>query len=103
MKISHLVALGALLAVSSTAFADGEAAFKKAGCVFCHAATSTSVGPSLAAIADKYEGDAGAQARLETKVRNGGSGSFGGMPMPATPQSVSPSDIKSIVRWILAR
>ena len=103
MKIAHLVALSALLAISSTAFADGEATFKKANCAVCHSATSKSVGPSLASIAAKYKGDAGAQAKLEAKVRNGGSGSFGGMPMPATPKSVGDADIKTIVSWILAR
>lgn len=103
MKVTRLVALSALLAISSTAFADGEAAFKKSSCTACHSASSKSVGPSLAAIAAKYKGDAGAQAKLEAKVRSGGSGSFGGMPMPATPKSVSDGDIKAIVSWILAR
>lgn len=103
MKITHFVALGALLAISSTAFADGEAAFKKASCTACHKIDGKSVGPALTLIAAKYKGDAGAQAKLETKVRNGGSGSFGGMPMPAVPKSVSDEDIKSIVSWILAR
>lgn len=103
MKITHFVALGTLLAISSTAFADGEATFKKSSCTACHSASSKSVGPSLQNIAAKYRGDAGAQAKLEAKVRNGGSGSFGGMPMPATPKSVSDDDIKTIVSWILAR
>lgn len=106
MTVRHLVALAAALAVSSTALAadDGEALFKKNTCGSCHAVDKKSVGPALKDIAAKYAGDKGAQAKLETKVRSGGSGSFGAMPMPATsPKTVSDGDIKAMVAWILSQ
>jgi cytochrome c len=104
MKIRYLV-LTAALSVSSTAFAanDGEALFKKNNCVACHAAAKKTVGPALADIAAKYKGDKGAQAKLEAKTRNGGVGSFGTMPMPATAKSISDGDIKVMVSWILGQ
>ena len=102
MKARYLIAITASLSVSATAFAasDAEALFNRSNCSACHAAASASVGPSLKAIAAKYAKDEGAQAQLEKKVRKGGSGSFGSMPMPATPKSVSDESIKTIVRWI---
>jgi len=104
MKTIHFVALTAFLTISVTAYAenDAEALFKQHNCSMCHALASASVGPSLQSIAKKYTGNTSAQALLEAKVRNGGKGSFGAMPMPATPKSVSDENIKSLVRWVLA-
>lgn len=104
MKIHHLAAAAAL-SVSTAAFAagDGAALFKQNNCAACHAAAGKSVGPAVADIAAKYKGDKGAQARLEAKTRNGGAGSFGAMPMPATARSVSDGDIKTMVAWVLSQ
>ncbi|HEX5364039.1 MAG TPA: c-type cytochrome [Gallionella sp.] len=105
MKIVHLMAMAAALSVSASVFAadDGEALFKKSGCVACHTVEKKSVGPSMKDVAAKYKDDKEAQAKLQEKVRNGGKGSFGTMPMPATKASVSDENIKSIVEWALSR
>jgi len=105
MKVRYLVATAAALAISTAAFAaeDGEALFKKSSCVSCHSVDKKSVGPSLKAVAAKYKDDKGAQATLEAKVRNGGKGSFGSMPMPATAKTVSDENIKAIVSWVLTQ
>lgn len=103
MKIRHLVVLSAALMFAGNAFAvEGEALLKKSNCTTCHNMNNKTVGPALKAIAAKYSGDATAQAKLEAKVRNGGSGSFGAMAMPKTGANVSDADIKSLVSWILA-
>lgn len=102
MKVSYLVAMTLGLAISASALADdGEALFKKSGCNVCHALDKKNVGPSFSDVAKKYAGDATAQARLEQKVRNGGSGSFGKVPMPATGKNVSDESIKAIVEFAL--
>jgi len=105
MQARYLIAIAASLSVSATAFAaaDGEALFKQSNCSMCHAAASASLGPSLKDISAKYAKVQGAQAQLEAKVRNGGKGSFGSMPMPATPKSVSDENVKTIVHWILSQ
>jgi len=105
MNVRYLIAIAVSLSVSATAYAaaDGEALFKQSNCGMCHAAASASLGPSLKDIAAKYAKVAGAQAKLAAKVRNGGKGSFGPMPMPATPKSVSDESIKTIVQWILSQ
>lgn len=105
MKLRYVIALTAALSVSASAFAadDGEALFKKSNCAACHAVASKSVGPSMKDVAAKYKDDKDAQAKMEVKVRNGGKGSFGGMPMPPTPQSVSDESIKTLVKWVLSQ
>lgn len=105
MKLRYVIALTAALSVSASAIAaeDGEALFKKSNCAACHAIASKSVGPSMKDVAAKYKDDKDAQAKMEAKVRNGGKGSFGGMPMPPTPLSVSDENIKTIVKWVLSQ
>ena len=104
MNIRYLAMIVALSS-SAAAFAagDGETLFKKSNCSACHVVAGKSLGPALVDIATKYKDDKGAQARLETKTRNGGAGSFGAMPMPATPKSISDNDISTMVTWILAQ
>jgi cytochrome c len=104
MNFRQMIALSTALCVPAMASAsDGETLFQKSNCGMCHAAASHSLGPSLKDIAAKYAGTEGAQSKLATKVRKGGKGSFGSMPMPATPKSVSDGDIKIIVHWILSQ
>jgi cytochrome c len=106
LKARYIIAITASLCVSAAAFAadDGEALFKSSGCSSCHSVDMKVVGPALKDVAAKYAGDKKAQAKLEKKVRSGGSGSFPNMPMPmpATPASVSDASIKSMVTWILS-
>lgn len=105
MKLRYLIAMTAALSVSTAAFAadDGEALFKKSGCMACHSVAKKLVGPSLKDIAAKYAGDKTAQAQLEKKVRNGGAGSFGSMPMAPAAKSISDGDIKTLVSWVLSQ
>jgi cytochrome c5/cytochrome c551/c552 len=80
--------------------ASGQAMMQKDGCAACHAVDKTIVGPAYNQVAAKYRGDKTAAARLEQKVKAGGSGVWGPVPMP--PNSAVPdADIKALVSWIL--
>ena len=104
MKARYLIVLTAALSFSSAAFAadDGEALFKKNNCTTCHNVDKKVVGPALKDVAAKYRGNGEAQATLEKKVRSGGSGNWGSMPMPPAPKSVSDADLKTIIQWVLS-
>jgi cytochrome c551/c552 len=79
---------------------SGQAMMQKDGCAACHAVDKTIVGPAYQQVAAKYRGDKNAAAKLEQKVKAGGSGVWGAVPMP--PNSAVPdSDIKALVSWIL--
>lgn len=70
----------------------------KNGCTACHAQDNKLVGPSLREIARKHAGRADAAAYLAGKIRAGGSGVWGAIPMP--PQSLPEADAKSIAQWL---
>lgn len=71
------------------------------GCLACHGIENKIVGPGLAEVAAKYKGKADAQKKLEVKVKNGGAGVWGEIPMPAQ-AGLSDADTTAIVKWILA-
>lgn len=101
MKKSGLIvaALG-LAFTAAPALASMELATKSA-CTACHAVDKKLVGPSYKDVAKKYAGQADAAAKLEAKVKKGGSGVWGTVPMPPNP-AVSDADIKKLVAWVLA-
>ncbi len=78
-----------------------EALAKKYNCLACHAVDKKVIGPAYKDVAAKYKGDAGAEAKLIAKVKNGGSGTWGQIPMPPNSQ-VPDADIKSLVKWVLS-
>ena len=102
MKIAAaVIAAAGLLAASAVQADAGEDLLKKNGCTACHAIDKKLVGPSYVEVAAKYKGDAGAAAKLADKVKKGGSGVWGQVPMPPNPQ-VSDADLKTMVAYILA-
>jgi cytochrome c len=100
-RTTTLIAAGLMLTVAAPVFAD-EAAANKAGCMACHAKDKKLVGPSFKDIAVKYKGQGDAVAKLSEKVRKGGSGVWGPIPMPPNPESkINDADMKSVMEWIL--
>ena len=77
-----------------------EALAQSKNCLACHSIANKIVGPALKDIAAKYKGDAGAVATLAAKVKNGGGGVWGSMPMP--PNAVSEAEAETLVKWILS-
>lgn len=70
-------------------------------CMACHQVETKLVGPGFKEVAAKYKGDAQAAVTLAGKIKAGGVGTWGQMPMPANP-TVTDEDMKTIVDWILA-
>nr|WP_246270627.1 c-type cytochrome [Paraburkholderia solisilvae] len=70
-------------------------------CLGCHAIDRKLVGPSFLQVASRYKGNAQAQGLLEHKVKDGGSGVWGAIPMPSHP-AMSDADIRTVVEWVLA-
>src|SRR6516162_1292619 len=86
---------------AATSDAAATALLTKFNCQACHTVDKKLVGPSYKEVAAKYAGDAGAAAKLEQKVKNGGTGVWGQIPMP--PNNVPDADLKTIVAWVLAQ
>jgi cytochrome c len=101
-NIAAALLAASTLAVASVAAADElEDLMKKNGCNACHAEDKKVLGPSYKDVAAKYKGDASAVAKLSDKVKKGGSGVWGQVPMPPNTQ-VKDADIKKMVELILA-
>lgn len=96
--VSALVATAVL--ASTPALANLELA-KKNNCMACHLADKKLVGPAYQEVAKKYAGDKTAEAKLIEKVKKGGSGVWGPVPMAPNPQ-VSDADLKTLVKWVLS-
>jgi cytochrome c len=73
---------------------------KKNGCTACHAVDKKVIGPSYTEVAAKYKSDPKAPAYLADKIKKGGSGVWGQIPMPPNTQ-VSDAEVKKIVDDIL--
>ncbi len=97
-----LLAAAGLLAGGSAMAADGLALAQKYACMSCHQVDKKVVGPAYKDVAAKYKGDKTAEAKLIEKVKKGGSGVWGTVPMPPNPQ-VPDADLKTIVAWVLSQ
>ncbi len=73
---------------------------KKYNCVACHAEVGRKVGPAYQDVAKKYAGRSDAMTYIAGKIRAGGSGVWGAMPMPPHPQ-VSEADARAMATYIL--
>ena len=84
---------------ASSADAAAIALTQKYSCVACHALDSKLVGPSFRDVARKHAGLADAVAYLAAKIKSGGSGVWGAVPMP--PQALSEVESKAIAQWLM--
>ena len=71
------------------------------GCMACHGVANKVVGPAYTEVAARYAGQADAETRLAAKVKAGGQGTWGAIPMPPHTQ-LKDDDIRRLVKWILS-
>jgi cytochrome c len=83
----------------SPAYAD-EALLKKHACIACHNVNVKLVGPAYKDVANKYRNQKGADVYLAGKIRNGGKGVWGPVPMMANPR-VTEQEAKQLANYIL--
>lgn len=87
-------------AVSKPAHNPNYVLAEKSGCLACHGANNKIVGPGFNEVAEKYKGQ-DVTAKLVKKIKNGGDGVWGQIPMP--PQTnLKDEEIQSLVQWILS-
>ena len=100
MKLIAIVLIAAGVTVSAPALASLDLA-KKSNCMSCHTVDKKLVGPSYQDVAKKYAGQKDAVKSLSAKVKAGGKGVWGEIPMPPN-AAVKDADIETLVKWILA-
>jgi len=99
IRITSALIGSALVLASGSVFASAELA-KAKNCLACHAADKKLVGPAYKDVAAKYAQDKDAVAKLAKKIREGGSGVWGPVPMPPNPQ-VNADEATALAKWVL--
>ncbi len=95
------VALALTLAVGivGTSLANEQLA-KQKGCFACHDINNKKVGPAFKEVAKRFAGKPGAVDELAKRIKNGGVGTWGQVPMP--PQNVTEAEAKQLAQWVLS-
>ncbi|MCC7485155.1 MAG: c-type cytochrome [Burkholderiales bacterium] len=104
MRSLAIAAAAALLGTAGAgalAADAGETLAKNSGCLACHTVNKKLIGPSYQDVAKKYRNDKKAPDYLAKKIKEGGAGVWGQVPMSPNAH-VKDADIKTIVAWILS-
>jgi cytochrome c551/c552/Na+-transporting methylmalonyl-CoA/oxaloacetate decarboxylase gamma subunit len=80
----------------------GQALAQAKGCMACHHVAVRVVGPAYKEVAAKYKGQADAAAMLAAKVKAGGVGTWGPIPMPPQP-TLTDEEVNALVAWVLVQ
>lgn len=99
-----MTAFVAGMPLAAEAADKGKDLFNKNGCVACHglgAKDTKKMGPNFSEVAAKYKNDAASIDKIAKKIRAGGAGTFGKVPMPPMAQ-VSEADAKELAKFALA-
>jgi cytochrome c len=101
-RCASLLGSGLLLLLSGAA-QSSEDLMASSGCISCHRIDQKLIGPPFKEVAVKYRGDPEAPAYLMQKVRDGGDGVWGDIPMAANSAAkVSDDNLKALITWILS-
>jgi len=103
--VSNIILAAAFGMSAQVALADevapnaGEALAQKGGCLMCHTVQKRNVGPALKDIAAVYKGQ-DVEDKLVEKIKKGGRGSWGILPMPPNEGKLTDDEFRQVVRWI---
>jgi len=96
------VASVAVLAAAPARAQNVDDLLKKNACLACHAVDKKLVGPAYKEVAAKYRGQKDAEKVLAEKVKKGGVGVWGQIPMPPN-AAVPDAEVNTMVKWILSQ
>lgn len=105
MDFKQIVLAASALLTAAGAFAVDAAAAKalasKSACLACHAVDKKLVGPAYKDVVAKHKGDAAALDKVAARIKSGGSGMYGAVPMPPQP-NLKDDELKLLAAWVLA-
>ncbi|MEN3028559.1 MAG: c-type cytochrome [Aquificaceae bacterium] len=79
---------------------DMQSFAQQKGCFACHDINTRKVGPAFKEVAKKLAGERDAEVHLAERIRKGGVGEWGNVPMP--PQNVTEQEAKDLAKWVLS-
>lgn len=92
------VAMATAAPAAPAAGAEAVASLTRNGCTACHGMDAKIVGPGFTEVAKKYSGRSDAVAYLADRIKNGGQGVWGAIPMPA--QALPESEARMLAEWL---
>jgi cytochrome c len=103
LKKIVLAASALMLAAGANALdaAAAKALASKSACLACHAVDKKLVGPAYQEVAAKHKGQADALEKVAARIKSGGSGLYGAVPMPPQP-ALKDEELKLLAAWVLA-
>lgn len=99
-SLSKLLLLAALGFTAQSAFADGASLAQKGTCLMCHNVEKRNVGPAFKDVSAAYKNQADAEDYLVNKIKKGGRGKWGVLPMPPNEGKLTDDEFREVVRWI---
>ncbi|WP_047540434.1 c-type cytochrome [Methylotenera versatilis] len=84
---------------AQSALADGAILAEKANCLTCHTVEKRNVGPAFKEVAAVYKGQ-DVEDKLINKIKKGGRGNWGILPMPPNEGKLTDDEFREVVRWI---
>ncbi|MBI4291208.1 MAG: c-type cytochrome [Betaproteobacteria bacterium] len=104
LSVAGAFALSSFAASAAIDDKKAQEIMTKAGCAACHHVDKKLVGPAYKEVAKKHKGKKDAAAVLAKKIRDGGAGAYGQIPMPPNPPArLSDTDLKAMVEWVLSK
>ena len=101
IMLAAALGFSAPIALADDAVPAGEALAQKGGCLMCHTMQKRNVGPAFKDIAAVYKGQ-DVEDKLVNKIKKGGRGSWGVLPMPPNEGKLTDDEFREVVRWIRA-
>ncbi|OZI77590.1 c-type cytochrome [Bordetella genomosp. 12] len=95
-----LCGVALLAAGAAQAQTNGLDLAKSKACMACHQVDNKRVGPPFISVAERYADHPEAVDYLANKIRTGGRGAWGAVPMPAQSQ-VTPEEARQLAQWVL--
>ena len=89
-------------APSASGSRDVQTVLAAYGCTGCHAVDRKMVGPSFRDVANRFGSETGGTERVARRIREGGAGDWGAIPMPPHP-AINDAELRSLVTWVFAQ
>jgi cytochrome c551/c552 len=89
-------------APSASGSRDVQTVLATYGCTGCHAVDRKLVGPSFKEVAHRFGSEAGGTERVARRIREGGAGAWGSIPMPPHP-AINDDELRALVTWVFAQ
>ena len=78
----------------------GQVIAERNQCLGCHAKEKKIIGPSFKRVAQRYTNTEATMVYLTNKIKNGGGGVWGVVPMPSNKNNITDEEIRLIIQWI---